>query len=565
MLGQARFRRLFVLSTILGTAVLVAGQARGDLMIAGYEPRLHDPFYVGADKAFTGAAYNWSGYGRWADPVGTGGNWKHVTMISDNYFITANHNRPNRGDDPAGAAPKVRFYRTTDPNGEYWESEIAVEGAAYTGARIASTDLWVGKLADTPPDWVLRYPLAKRHEATNYLSYADNEIFIFGQDSPRSVTSARVGRNEVNLVNPYGTYQWDYNPTSGLGPDEAQTQSGDSGGPSFFASGRIPVLAGIHTRVNYDTGVSTNLQQIMNAVGEPISVSTGLPGDINGDFRITGTDFGIVVSNLNKSGSFRYDQGDLNGDGKVTVSEFGVVASKFAQSFFAPTDFDRDGDVDGSDLATIGSNWLKSVAKPNTLGDANGDSFVNFADVEVFDRNQFRAYFGPLPAPLAPIAGDLTGNGLVDGFDLTLVTHNLNQSVVPGTNGDADGNGFVDNRDVSYVATRLGDSFGDLNGDAQVGPADFLILANNWNRTVVDGRLSGDLNGDRIVNALDANVLFGWWGQQGGIFPGMTVPEPAAAVLFALGTLSAAFVRRHRTPASRPAHYFSRAMLRYSS
>lgn len=549
MLGQAALRRLLLLSTMLSTMVLVAGRARGDLQIAGYEDRLHDPFYVGSDKAFIGAGYNWSGYGRLEDPVAASSNWKQVTMISDNYFLTANHNKPNRADDPAGATRNVRFYRTADPNGEYWESEIAVEGGNYKGTRIDSTDLWVGKLANTPPSWVIRYPLAKQHEATNYLSYTDNDLFIFGQDSPRSFTSARVGRNEINLVNSYGTYQWNYDPTAGLGADEAQTQSGDSGGPSFFGGGRVPVLAGIHYRVNLDTGVSKNLQQIIDAVGEPVSASTGLVGDLNGDFRVDVNDLGMLAANYGALEGARYNGGDVSGDGLVNFIDVIQLADNYGRASFAPTDFDRDGDVDGSDLATIGSRWLKPVSTPFTLGDANGDSFVNFADVEVFDRNQFRAYFGPLPSPLSPVAGDITGNGIVDGFDLNVVTLNIYQSVAPGTNGDLDGNGYVNDLDLTYITGRLGDSFGDISGDQLVGPADFAILANHWNQVVADGRLSGDLTGDGWVNSFDARALFDWWGQSGGTFPGMTVPEPTAAILFAIGTLLAAFTRRHRSPA----------------
>ena len=99
------------------------------------------------------------------------------------------------------------------------------------------------------------------------------------------------------------------------------------------------------------------------------------------------------------------------------------------------------------DLATIGSNWLKSVSTPFHSGDANGDSFVNLADLEIFDRNQNRAYFGPLPARSSPITGDLTGNGIVNEFDLNIVTANLNRKVTPGTNGDVESaTAIVDDR-----------------------------------------------------------------------------------------------------------------------
>src|SRR3990172_1250826 len=147
MVGQARHNLALGLGAVLSVVTLGANLARGDLQIAGYEDRLHDRFYVGSDRAFIGSGYNWSGYGRLQDPIaGSGSNWKQVTMISDNYFLTDDHHHPTRKDDPPGAMPKVRFYRTDDPNGEFWESEIAVSGDEYQGTRIGSTDLWVGKL-----------------------------------------------------------------------------------------------------------------------------------------------------------------------------------------------------------------------------------------------------------------------------------------------------------------------------------------------------------------------------------------------------------------------------------
>lgn len=381
----------FAFGAVLAWNLMLFERARGDLQIAGYQDRLHDRFYVGSDKAFIGASYNWSGYGRLADPAGEGANWKQVAMISDNYVLTTNHNHPNRGDDPAGSPPVVRFYRTNDPNGEYWESPLAVSNGNYVGQQVGTTDLWVGKLASTPPSWVTRFPLAKRHEATNYLSYTDNDLFIFGQDSPRSLSSVRVGRNEIDSVNLDGDYQWSYEPASGFGDHEAQTMSGDSGGPSFFLSGKVPVLAGVHTRTNFDTGISANINEIMAAVGEPVSVSTGLVGDLNGDFRVNSTDFFRMFSKFSTRSPGTYSQGDLNGDGAIDVGDFSLFSSNYNRTLFAPTDFDRDGDVDGSDLTTIGNNWLKTLSVPFTLGDANGDATANLFDLMVFDRNQNRA------------------------------------------------------------------------------------------------------------------------------------------------------------------------------
>jgi hypothetical protein len=55
----------------------------------------HDRFYTGADKAFIGAAFDWSGVG---GAVSTGttapstGPW--ATMISPSYFVSAIHYGP---------------------------------------------------------------------------------------------------------------------------------------------------------------------------------------------------------------------------------------------------------------------------------------------------------------------------------------------------------------------------------------------------------------------------------------------------------------------------------------
>jgi hypothetical protein len=553
MFGQAMTispakRRILIALVFLAGNLSQLDPARGDLQIAGYQDRLHDRFYAGADKAFIGADYNWSGNGRMADPVGDGTNWKQVVMISENYFITANHNHPNLGDDPAGAPPSVRFYRSNDPNGEFWEAPIAAAGSEYVGSQIGATDLWVGKLASTPPSWVTRYPLAKRHEATNYLSYMDRSLFILGQDSPRSLSSVRLGRNAIDSVNSAGEFIWSYDPENGFGESEAQTMSGDSGGASFYLSGKMPVLAGIHSRSNLDTGVSMYIDEITAAVGEPVSVSTGLTGDLNGDFRVNSADFFRLFAKFTTRSSGSFGQGDLNGDGIVDLPDLTLLSANYNRLLFAPADSDDDGDVDSIDLAQIGANWLKSVEAPYEAGDANGDAHVNLFDLMAFDASQNRAYFGPLPSPLIRITGDLDGNGIVNDIDSNIVSANLNRRVTPGTYGDLNFNGVVDFADLSTVTSALGDLFGDINGDHQVGPADFVVLASNWNRAVSGGRLTGDMNGDGRVNALDAKALFDWWGvTSSGAFGGISIPEPASGLLVLVAILFAASNRRLRS------------------
>ena len=544
--GRNPWSRLIVGMFVFVSCLAQAGRTLGDLSISGYEDRLHDRFYIGPDRAFIGEPYRWSGIGRMSDPTGAGDtNWKTVTMISDNWFITDFHHHPTRLDDPAGAAPIVRFYRTNDPWGDYWDSPLAVGGDEYQGVRVGNSDLWVGRLANTPPDWVLRYPLAKRQEGTNYLSYTDNDLFVFGQDSPRSQISVRVGRNEINELSLGGEYFWNFDPATGFGRDEAQTESGDSGSPSFFISGVIPVLAGTHTSNNYDTGVSANLSAIKAAVGEMVSVSSGLVGDLNGDNRVNLPDLSILANNLRLMQTGRYYMGDVTGDGNVNYADLAIIRSAYGKTLFAPTDFNRDRNVDGKDLATIAANWNQSVAA-FTAGDADGNSLVNLADVVIFDKNERRAFFGPLPPPLSPVKGDFDGNGIIDGADTNTVHSYLNQQVPPGTNGDVDGNGLVDTGDLVYVLLHSGESFGDINSDQSVGPGDFAILANHWGQTVSGGRFLGDMNGDGSVNDQDATVLFQWWSVSAGGFAPVTAPEPSSIALAFVGAWLLCLLRNGR-------------------
>jgi hypothetical protein len=357
-----------------------------------------------------------------------------------------------------------------------------------------------------------------------------------------------VGRNEIFDINLSGGYSWKYDPATGLGSDEAQTEYGDSGAPSFYVAGPLAVLAGTHTSNNIDTGVSAHRDAIAAAIGEPISVSSGLIGDVNGDYRVNAFDSYMIVFNLHVKQGARLIQGDVTGDGSITFADLGVVAAARGKTLYAPTDFNRDGKVNGSDLIVIGDRWNQLVAKPFTSGDANGDSFVDFDDATVFHRNQRRAYFGPLPPPLSPVKGDFDGNGIVDGADSFIVNQHFNQEVPPGTNGDVDGNGLVDTSDLIFVLLHSGDSFGDLNGDHTVGPADFAVLAASWNQPVSGGRLAGDMNGDGAVTGQDAMVLFDWWSVSAGGFAPVTAPEPNSAVLALLAgwSLFSAAHRRRR-------------------
>jgi ELWxxDGT repeat protein len=56
-----------------------------------------------------------------------------------------------------------------------------------------------------------------------------------------------------------------------------------------------------------------------------------LPGDVNRDRAVNGTDFALLAGNFGKTG-MTYGQGDLNGDGFVNGTDFAILAGNFGKS-----------------------------------------------------------------------------------------------------------------------------------------------------------------------------------------------------------------------------------------
>jgi ELWxxDGT repeat protein len=56
-----------------------------------------------------------------------------------------------------------------------------------------------------------------------------------------------------------------------------------------------------------------------------------LPGDINRDRAVNGSDFALLAGNFGKTG-MTYGQGDLNGDGFVNGTDFAILAGNFGRS-----------------------------------------------------------------------------------------------------------------------------------------------------------------------------------------------------------------------------------------
>jgi len=127
--------------------------------------------------------------------------------------------------------------------------------------------------------------------------------------------------------------------------------------------------------------------------------------------------------------------GDFNSDKSVDADDLMLLDSYVAMYDGSPAD--ADGVVDSCySLKDFGTNFC--------LYDLNADGMVNGTD---------RAFFVPPPPP-----GDVNGDCMVNGADLSVILSNFSTSVLPGTKGDINGDGFVNGADLSVFLSNFGAS-----------------------------------------------------------------------------------------------------------
>jgi len=216
---------------VLALAALWCSTSRAATILRSYASREHDRFYTGTDKDLVAAGYDLSGVGR-TGSEGTGAYW--ATLISDSYFLSANHYHPGTND-------VVTFWETnnkTDGSHSY-----NVDG----GTRIGGTDIWVGWFEEgtVVDSAIVRYPVADLPAESDWLNQI---LFNYGKDH-------RLGRNVVDSIQDYTEgsssgrtvwFDYDNNDTPSIGGDETFLQSGDSGSSSFLAYNGELTVAGIH-------------------------------------------------------------------------------------------------------------------------------------------------------------------------------------------------------------------------------------------------------------------------------------------------------------------------------
>ena len=189
----------------VGLLLCSCGLASAAMVVQGYNPANHDRFYVGADKAFIGDPYNWSG-------VGVNGFASWATMISPDYFISANHSHPADGS-------TLTFYYSNDPNGGYETATVD------SGQYIGDADVWLGKLSAPVSSNVAKYPVLSLPSLSAYVGLT---VDTFGlSNSSIASQNQRLGRNVIT-VDTAAVFEYNYD-APGLGADESLATSGDSG------------------------------------------------------------------------------------------------------------------------------------------------------------------------------------------------------------------------------------------------------------------------------------------------------------------------------------------------
>jgi hypothetical protein len=514
----------FIAVSLAVSVVYFAGERCTAIEMLGYQPQLHERFYVGEDRAFIGEGQAWSrpndwtGIGRYWDPAVSGVTWWSATMVSENYFLTAAHVHPSRFYDEPDVLPKVRFYRDNDPSGEVWETTIEILPGEweYTGFRIGEADLWLSKLEDTPPDWVRRYPLMKRNQDTNWISFIDPTLYITGKSNNiASYTSGRLGRNTVNH-RIGGLVSYDVQSPPGLGADEAQI-TGDSSFASFAITPAGPTLFNINTGPSGGPTMldfHDEIEAALVALGEHPAVVTDLLGDLDADYDVDVDDSAILEGRFPLAAGASYIDGDLNRDGAIGEDDRSLMAAQLGKVLRAPADFTHDQIINEADFTPIAANWLQTV-EPFADGDATGDSLVNRDDVLTFESNRIDALSAQPPRQLA---GDANFDGFVTNLDLQLWAANLGRDDVAAPyfqEGDVTGDALVNHDDLVVIRDAYGKIFADIDGDSRVSLADIDVIIANWQEAVLGGPAEGDLDMSGFVDAAD---LAAAGGQLGSIF-----------------------------------------------
>jgi hypothetical protein len=318
----------------IALAATIASLAAADMFLQGIAgdhaiSARSDRFYTGADRAFVGEAFDWSGVGR-----SSNGAW--ITMISPTHFVSANHYHPNAGD-------TITFFEGNTLVGR--SHAYTVDSFGYdTSYGGQSSDLWLGRLTT---------PLVAKHRIATYpvlalgSDGAYTDMFMYAYGYPNRVGTSRIGAIVDDFeIGRTRTMRFWFHATegTGTGPTDCHLIGGDSGGPSFVLVGGRLALVGVHFTTN-DT----------NGVPDPEDswpFGFGWSGDSFVPFYIAQLDANMGAERVRVVRS----RADFSLDGVVDSGDLAVLLGAWGETS-GVHDLDADGVVSSSDLAALLAAW----------------------------------------------------------------------------------------------------------------------------------------------------------------------------------------------------------------
>jgi uncharacterized delta-60 repeat protein len=251
----------------------------------------------------------------------------------------------------SGGAPGGGLVTRVTPAGQV---DSAYGDTGLGGARAVPLDTQITDFAITADDRavVLGYPTVQDGDG-----WYVNRLTPGGQDDPEFGT-IDGGGTLVTFGLPTRGYSLDLLPdgkvlaagTAGQYPRQVAVARLTSGGRlDTTYSGDGKVLTDVPTSIDVLEGVALDiiadrqgraLVTVRSSEQAPYSHGPtlvryqgggGLPGDVNLDGAVNGSDFSILAGNFGKTG-MTYGQGDLNGDGRVDGSDFSILAGNFGKS-----------------------------------------------------------------------------------------------------------------------------------------------------------------------------------------------------------------------------------------
>jgi hypothetical protein len=244
---------------------------------------------------------------------------------------------------------------------------------------------------------------------------------------------------------------------------------------------------------------------------------------LNGELDISDTAFSVScvihVEQIDGSGVDSYAGADAGNAKNFLGIDFDDGFKSFPVMFSATGGRTRDGNSDPStsdpvpDLPLFTTAPFSMAWDPNANGGSGRMSF-NFNGT-AYDWN-------------------LSGS---DKNDVDNLTH---FGIMPVSFDGANDIIWID--DITYTAVAAAGIPGDVNHDGYVDIFDVNLVSANWDPVGPTGP-TGDANGDMKVDIFDVNLISANWMPPPAPGGAAAVPEPAGAVLAALGVLGVSLCR----------------------